>query len=296
MDIFRSALAVSRMTFARWRQDVRVKFLFVFTALLIYYYCRPFLGYGLAMHRTSTLCMLPVLFQSTTMSVGSPKTLLYIGMVLMLCDAPFFYPGTPYTILRSGRGGWCLGTCLYIAVVALVYTVFITAVSSAVMLPVASFSDTWEGVIGDMVFGTSELSADAIRMVYSNIQIPELVVRYLYPGGAQMYCFLTAWASFTFLGLLLYLASLATRNVLAGLGAAGVFIMLDPVLVWFSWPRYFWIQMFSPVCWSSPDQLHLLSAERFTTIPFVAVMYPVLLLLLGLAVWRVSRKTVIGGA
>lgn len=294
MDIFKSALAVSRITFSRWKRDVRVKFLFGFTALLIFYRCRPLLEYGLEMHRTSTLYMLPILLHSTTMSLGSTKLLLHVGMVLLLCDAPFFYPGTPYTILRSGRDGWCLGICLYIAAVALVYTAFITAVSSAVLLPVANFTDTWDGVIGDMVFGSSELSAEAIYRAFPHMWMPVKVVQYLYPSGTQMYCFLTIWASFTFLGMLLYLASLVTRNVLLGLGVVGVFVMLDPILVWFSYPRSYWIQIFSPVCWSSPDQLHLLSEERFTTIPFVAVMYPALILLLGLAVWRQSRRTAIG--
>ena len=48
MDYCRSVLAVAGANFRRLKRDARVWFIFVFTALLIHYYLRPVINYGMA--------------------------------------------------------------------------------------------------------------------------------------------------------------------------------------------------------------------------------------------------------
>ena len=47
MDYCRSVLAVAGANFRRLKRDARVWFIFVFTALLIHYYLRPVINYGI---------------------------------------------------------------------------------------------------------------------------------------------------------------------------------------------------------------------------------------------------------
>ena len=127
MSLFKRSMAVTSINFNCWRQDFRVKFILLFTALIILIRLKPVLQYGLDNGAVSTPLLLPLLFGSTEISIGTPKMYFHIGLILhLLCDAPFYYPITPYAIMRSKRSGWCIGTCLYIAAVSLVYIAFIT--------------------------------------------------------------------------------------------------------------------------------------------------------------------------
>ena len=65
-------------------------------------------------------------------------------------------------------------------------------------VPILSLSDSWDGAAADLIYGTSQMSKEQLAQLYPAI-IPIAVVKYLYPSGATLYTFLTAWASFTLL-------------------------------------------------------------------------------------------------
>ena len=148
MGLFKRSMAVTSINFNCWRQDFRVKFILLFTALIVFNTLKPVLQYGLDNGAVSTPLLLPLLFGSTEISIGTPKMYFHIGLILLLCDAPFYYPITPYAIMRSKRSGWCIGTCLYIAAVSLVYIAFITVCAALVAVPILSLSDSWDGAAG----------------------------------------------------------------------------------------------------------------------------------------------------
>ena len=97
----------------------------------------------------------------------------HIGLILLLCDAPFYYPITPYAIMRSKRSGWCIGTCLYIAAVSLVYIAFITVCAALVAVPILSLSDSWDGAAADLVYGTSQLIAPDTTLLYTAVSVSD---------------------------------------------------------------------------------------------------------------------------
>ena len=138
MDYCRSVLAVAGANFRRLKRDARVWFIFVFTALLIHYYLRPVINYGIDTGTKAPIYIMELLFCSATISVKAPKILFYIGMLCLLCDAPFFYPLKPYIIMRSKRTAWCVGECIYIVGMALLYAAFILIVSSLMILPIGT--------------------------------------------------------------------------------------------------------------------------------------------------------------
>ena len=241
MGLFKRSMAVTSINFNCWRQDFRVKFILLFTALIVFNTLKPVLQYGLDNGAVSTPLLLPLLFGSTEISIGTPKMYFHIGLILLLCDAPFYYPITPYAIMRSKRSGWCIGTCLYIAVVSFVYIAFITICAALVAVPILSLSDSWDGAAADLIYGTSQMSKEQLAQLYPTI-IPIAVVKYLYPSGATLYTFLTAWASFTLLGMILYLVSLISKNILWGLAVTGIIVFLHPILMWLAWPKKYWLQ------------------------------------------------------
>lgn len=292
MGLFKRSMAVTSINFNCWRQDFRVKFILLFTALIVFNTLKPVLQYGLDNGAVSTPLLLPLLFGSTEISIGTPKICFHVGLILLLCDAPFYYPITPYAIMRSKRSGWCIGTCLYIAVVALVYIAFITICAALVAVPILSLSDSWDGAAADLVYGTSQMNPASLAQLYPTI-IPIAVVKYLYPSGATLYTFLTAWASFTLLGMILYLVSLISKNILWGLAATGIIVFLDPILTWFTFPKKFWLQYFSPVCWTSVESLDSVQPYRALNIPTISALYVILLLVSFVAIYYQSKRIMI---
>ena len=118
-------------------------------------------------------------------------------------------------------------TCLY----RIYYSLCSTGGSSN-----SSLRDSWDGAAADLVYGTSQMSKEQLAQLYPTI-IPIAVVKYLYPSGATLYTFMTAWASFTLLGMILYFVSLISKNILWGLAVSGIIVFLDPILMWLAWPK-----------------------------------------------------------
>lgn len=292
MGLFKRSMAVTSINFNCWKHDFRVKFILLFTALIVFDSLKAVFQYGFDNGISSTPLLLPLLFGSTEISIKAPKIYFHIGMILLLCDAPFYYPITPYAIMRSKRSGWCIGTCLYIAVVSFVYIAFITICAALVAVPILSLRDSWDGAAADLIYGTSQLNKAQLAQLYST-SIPIAVVKYLYPSGATLYTFLTAWASFTLLGMILYLVSLISRNVLWGLAVSGALICLDPILTWLAFPKYYWLQYFSPVCWTSVESLDAVQAHRALTIPAISALYVILLLASFVAIYYQSKRIMI---
>ena len=62
MGLFKRSIAVTSINFNCWRQDFRVKFILLFTALIVFNTLKPVLQYGLDNGAVSTPLLLPLLF------------------------------------------------------------------------------------------------------------------------------------------------------------------------------------------------------------------------------------------
>lgn len=295
MDFCKAVLAVAGANFERIKKDARVWFIFAFTALLIHYYLRPVINFGLDTGTKAPIYSMELLFCSATISVKAPKILFYIGMLCLLCDAPFFYPLKSYVIMRSKRLAWCLGDCVYVVGLSFLYAAFILVVSSLMMLPIGTIRDSFSGALTDMVLGTGKMLIGEIATLYPSASFSKEMIQYLYPSGAMMYTFVSVWISFSILGLLMYWISLLRKNAVVGMVISGVFVFLDPILVWASWPNSYWLLAFSPVSWTSVEQLDILSASHFISIRFVAISDAALLILLFILVFQTAKHVSING-
>lgn len=293
MGIFKAIRAIVYANLSRWGHDIRVRFILLFTILLLFWLLRPLTAYSLDMGCGTCVFVLPLLFNSNTVAIGSPSILLHFGFLLLLCDAPFFYPGKDYMIMRSGRRSWCLAECGYILTVSFLYISMIAVVSVLFILPAVSLHNSWGGSVRDMIFGSETLTAAEIGAAYPHTPLPEAVIRYMKPFTAAVYTYLSAWGSFSVLGLLMYLVSLASGKMLYGLSASAVVVFMDPILVWYAWPRKYWMLAFSPVSWTSAGQLDIIQPDHFISMPYVAGAILGMTVFLCLAICRCGRRIVI---
>ena len=145
----------------------------------------------------------------------------------------------------------------------------------------------------NIIFGDGVSAGIDIAIQYEFKMYPPVdVIRYLYPMGAQLYTFFSVWMSFSFLGLLMYLISLIKKNIVLGMSVAVFFIFLDPLLVYLAEGTFgYWVELFSPVCWTSIDQMQSTNRFFFMNVPLALGLYTVLIVLSGVAIWRISRRT-----
>ena len=273
----RRSLSVARMNFYHSMRDIRWLFVLSMILFIVIQYIRPYTEFGIDNNLRCTWCLLPLIMQSNYASISDPKIILHVGLILLLCDAPFFRETTPYVLLRAKRGGWWKGECLYIGGTALLYIAFIVIVSTVAILPVISFKNSWNGIPETFLFGNDDYSSDQLSYMLPHYDIPELVIRYLYPAGTQFYLFLTCWASFTVLGLTMYLFSLLGKNSRVGIAAAIFVTMLDPVINFAITNDTYWLAAFSPVSWCSVDRLNFLREEYFLSQKFTFTAYSLLI-------------------
>lgn len=293
MGTFKKAISIAFVNFHRWKCDWRIWITLLFTVVILFRYLDAFLQYGLDYGKKATFCVLPMLFHGENLSVGSAKIILYVGMLTLLCDAPFFHPVTPYMILRSKRNAWWLGECCYIMGTAFFYMLFIMLVSAVMMLPVVTLKNEWGEVVKGFAFGDEAYSNVQLTVQYGYMPIATPLVQYIYPYAAQLYTFVTGWASFTFVGLVAYLVSIIQKNIFWSLGTAAFFIFLEPVINGLTWTGDYWIQAFSPISWSSMEYLDLLSRANWISFPFVLLMYPLLIIILMFVIGKCSRRVII---
>ncbi len=295
MGLFKSAIEVAAINFRRWVKDIRVRFVLLFITYMLYIYLSPFVSNGIASGESCSGWFLTILFQSGNISIGTPKVIFHIGMLLILCDAPFFSSVSPYMILRSRRDAWWMGECIYIIGAALAYTLFLSCVTILFLLPVITLGNEWGGLLKGMVFGDAKvLEVINSSQTFLGLALNPDIVRYLYPQGAQLYVFMAVWCSFSFLGLLMYLISMVKRNVLWGMSVAAIFILLDPFVTWVaSTPKLYWLEVLSPVIWTSIDQMKVINRFNIMSMPLALGMYVVLITILVILIARYSRKIMI---
>ncbi len=294
MEIFRGIFSILILNFSRWKKDLRILIVLVFVALLVIHYLSGYISYAVSEHKSITFCLLPLLHLQSQVSLAAPKMIIYLCFVLLICDAPFMYPTTPYIVLRTKRNGWWLGECLYIILSALFFMLFLTACSVILSLPCISFKNDWGSAITDYLFGSEKYTFQELVQKYPiSIDIPMQAVRYLNPFECQIYTFFTGWATMTFLGFSTYLGGLLKSRSALGIEIAVFFLLLDPIMALQSNAGRPWMLLLSPLCWTSVEQLSYTRADSPLTIPKVICGFVFVFLAQLIAIRKISKKVYI---
>lgn len=292
MAIFRSGIVYLQMNFGRWKRDYRIWIILIFTVFLAMDYLNGYAKYAIKEGREITYCLLPLLHIRASQSMATPKILFYLLFVLIVCDAPFLYEVTPYAVMRSGRKKWWVGECLYIAAAAFVYMFFLTMCCFFIALPAVTFQNNWGNGLTDYLFGTDTHTVMELLQLYPiGIDMPSQAVKYLNPMECQFYTFFAGWATMVFLGFILHLANLVLKSKFAGVVFAAFFVLLDPIASFQEGGgKFFWLPWFSPLSWTSVEQLNYVNPWSSLTIPKVAALYAGLLVVLLILIGITSKK------
>ena len=87
---------VCESNFIQWRKNYRIWMIAAIETILIFRYLHGLSEYGQATGKTITPFVLPIIFAEAENSNGLLKVLIYLGCVMLFCNAPFLNNQKPY--------------------------------------------------------------------------------------------------------------------------------------------------------------------------------------------------------
>lgn len=133
-----ACFSIALHNFKKWAVNPRLYILLLIEVLYLHSRLSPV---GELCARTGykvTPYLLPFLLDE-----GSAVMMLFLGVVLLFCDAPFIEDEQPYIMLRSGRRIWFIGQMLYIVMASVLYFIVLYFISVLVLLPHIEWSTVW---------------------------------------------------------------------------------------------------------------------------------------------------------
>lgn len=160
-----------------------------------------FLRYAMEMREPVNVCETFIV----TSNQGMACRLWVLGYLLVIGDAPFVKGNTYMVLYRSGRRVWNAGMLFYVFLQALLYILCLAAVSVAAGIPFGFSGKLWSSPVYMLATAASNAMAEKYHVYFEGAAMME----YMTVFRAFGITFLYMLCYFVFLGVLLYLCSLA---------------------------------------------------------------------------------------
>lgn len=274
-DTFRKTGVIAWYEVKQWKNDSRIWMIFLIELVLLLRGLIGFTIYGLLNGTRTTPWLVTLLFSDASGNIGLMKIMIYMGVIVLFCNAPFINTQTPYVLLRGKRKSWICGEIAYVFLAAFLYMLLLAVAACVVTLPAASTSELWGGSVYRLeteYYGGG--SSIYTTYIYGTI-IPHNVIKKIYPDAAFLYTFIVGWLSFVFIGMIIFTANMKSNSKNMGIVLAAGLVLLDPVVNLFASYGVFYqgLLLISPVSWSSIEHLQLVSGMGALSIAYVILVY-----------------------
>lgn len=230
MGSLRTVLFVSIQNFRKWSSNPRFYILGILLLGFFVRIFRPIRGFTEAVSVPATPWALPFM-----MSDWYVNMLIFFGVVLLFCDAPFVDSGQPYLMVRTGRHAWLWGQIGYILLASILYFAVIAVIPSILLFPNVTLELGWGKVWGTL----SQTNAGAqfdIPMAINHA----LLVNYT-PLQAMLNTFILSVLNALMLGLVMFVCNMAANRTTGVVAALFVVLLevfanqnINPVLYFFA--------------------------------------------------------------
>ncbi len=283
---FRNSFSITRNQLRKMRKDSRVWLTGVLLFILLIRYLWGIDWYGYTYGTKTTPFLLSVLYADGIISNGLLKVLLYLGVIAIFCDAPFYSQQTPYEVVRCGKKAWNQGKLTYIWLMSFMYPLYLSLVALAIVLPTVTFTDFWGGTMRDF----AELYQHTLDAI-GNLMIPKEIIKTIYPWWAHFLTFVISGLSNVFLGYLIYFLNLLTLKNGVGVSFAVFIVMIDPIVrYWGVGVENQWLYRCSPISWSSIENWTIVGSDHPISMEYACCGYLLLILVLGCLIRVVSVR------
>lgn len=212
------------------------------------------------------------------------KILYLFPVIMIFSDAPFIDSNQQFVMVRSGRLSWGIGQMLYIVVGSFCYTMFMLLSSIIVNIGHIQLDTSWgKGLI---LAATTNLTS-ALGIQYDTVKVPGSIVRYYTPAQAMLWSFVFLWMICTILGLIIYDLNILFKSNAVGVLVTGFMVFFTAIVD--EVQQFMW---FSPVTWSSLNNIDVAKTTSLPSFYFVLYMYSgaiVILFIMGALLSRSRR-------
>ena len=193
------------------------------------------------------------------------KILYLFPVIMIFSDAPFIDSNQQFVMVRSGRLSWGIGQMLYIVVGSFCYTMFMLLSSIIVNIGHIQLDTSWgKGLI---LAATTNLTS-ALGIQYDTVKVTGSIVRYYTPAQAMLWSFVFLWMICTILGLIIYDLNILFKSNAVGVLVTGFMVFFTAIVD--EVQQFMW---FSPVTWSSLNNIDVAKTTSLPSFYFVLYMY-----------------------
>ncbi len=188
--------------------------------------------------------------------------MIMLGLIMLLCDAPFINKMQPYLVIRTGRKNWVISQFIYIFLVSFIYLVATILISILLLLPNLSLSLSWGKVINTFANQPNTLYDSNIF-----ISFPYRIVAEYTPITSMLTSFFFAFLVMSFLGSIMFVFNLITQKSMGTIIAIAL-VLLEILAL----NSPFYLTYFSPVSWCSIAILDTTGLTLYPSTTYACVM------------------------
>lgn len=252
MAELRKAALLAAHNFQKWPVNPRVYVVFLLELAYVHWMVSPVGDFCAQGGYTVGPWVFPFL-----LAEPYSRLMVMLGLILLLCDAPFIESDHPALLLRSGRRTWTAGQVLYIAGTSALYFAVVYLLTVLVLLPHVGFEPGWGKVI--RTFCQTRMAGQHGIVLPFDHQISNA----LGPVEANLLELLLCWLLGTLLGLVLFVLNL-TVNRSAGAICAAALAIFPLFVERAGW----WMHYISPVSWASLSVVDLTGTTAFPSLGY----------------------------
>lgn len=290
MGKLKNVLPICKNNYLKWRSTPRVLLVFLLLAVFMF---NTTAGTR-ALTSAQNMAVTPWLFPFIT-GYSLNIDILFLALILLFCDAPFFDEQFPYLCMRSGRTIWAIGQILYVITASLLFAVSTYLLSLLFCLPNLGFSMQWGKILRMMSLPMSDQFVhDYMTGTMSNFGACANIMSQFAPLQATLISVLFMWLNGVFLGLLMFAVNLCAHQGFGTL-AASFFVLLDFFASLFSDGHGFQaniIYYFSPVSWVNLTNLQMDANYRPPIGYALAVLLALITFLAVLSTYFMKRREI----
>lgn len=205
--------------------------------------------------------------------------MLFLGVVLLFCDAPFIEDEQPYIMLRSGRRIWFIGQMLYIVVASVLYLIVLYFISVLVLLPHIEWSAEW----GKLLSTFSQTSAAGQNGI--SIPFARVITARFDPIPAVLRCVVNGSLVATVLGMLMFFVNLNISRTAGGI--CGTALVLWNMVTYKTW---YWFVNISPVSWVNLSRVDYDGSSIYPSLTYILLALLALFAVLSVTSWVTLRR------
>lgn len=238
---WKQAFKVCRVSILKWKSEPRMWAVLALLFLFEWTQISTIREYCATQELSISNWYFPFFF-----SGGFVTLFLYMGILLVFCDAPFVDSQQLYVILRTGSKNWFIGKIIYIFVTSGIYFLIMYVVSLIELIPYLGFSTNWEMIIESLA-ANGDTGKDVIV-------ISQRVINSFSPIQAAGLCFLLNFLCAAMIGLLVFYINLHGNGNI-GVGVGFVIVLLSQLENLLPVNQSWGLQYFSPLSWVNLDVL-----------------------------------------